>query len=208
MTRLEQDARHLCARFGLRYRVLEAERANVKRRYGVCFSDGTIRIRLRHASTGQPLKYSSLVNTLCHELAHLRHFNHGPHFQAFYARILECARREGIYRPKVTTAPIERPSPAMGGVPRPALAAMSRSTSGRRETAGRAEAGHGGPQGNRMQGDRGGRGIPDRDRKGHRPTAHQLELFMEKRTMEKRTRREPPTSDRMNRKQEERNERS
>ena len=100
MTRLEQDAQHLCARFGLRYRVLEAERANVKRRYGVCFSDGTIRIRLRHAATGRPLKYSSLVNTLCHELAHLRHFNHGPHFQAFYARILHCARREGIYRPK------------------------------------------------------------------------------------------------------------
>lgn len=97
---LERDAIRLCSRFGLRYRVLEAERANVKRRYGVCYSDGTIRIRLRHASTGKALKYSSLVNTLCHELAHLRHFNHGPQFQAFYAKILECARREGIYRPR------------------------------------------------------------------------------------------------------------
>lgn len=99
MARLERDARVLCARFGLRYRVLEAERANVRRRYGVCFSDGTIRIRLRHATTGRALKYSSLVNTLCHELAHLEHFNHGPGFQAFYARILEYARGEGIYRP-------------------------------------------------------------------------------------------------------------
>ncbi|MBK7949899.1 MAG: M48 family metallopeptidase [Deltaproteobacteria bacterium] len=100
LARLERDALHLCARFGLRYRVLEAERANVKRRYGVCFSDGTIRIRLRHASTGRALKYSSLVNTLCHELAHLQHFNHGPRFQALYARILACARRDGLYRPK------------------------------------------------------------------------------------------------------------
>lgn len=100
LARLERDALHLCARFGLRFRVLEAERANVKRRYGVCFSDGTIRIRLRHVATGRPLKYSSLVNTLCHELAHLQHFNHGPRFQALYARILECARRDGIYRPK------------------------------------------------------------------------------------------------------------
>ncbi|MBY0399903.1 M48 family metallopeptidase [Myxococcota bacterium] len=100
LARLERDALHLCARFGLRYRVLEAERANVKRRYGVCYSDGTIRIRLRHATTGRALKYSSLVNTLCHELAHLQHFNHGPRFQALYARILECARRDGIYRPK------------------------------------------------------------------------------------------------------------
>ena len=100
LARLERDALQLCSRFGLRYRVLEAERANVKRRYGVCFSDGTIRIRLRHAATARPLKYSSLVNTLCHELAHLKHFNHGLHFQAFYAQILKCARREGIYRPR------------------------------------------------------------------------------------------------------------
>lgn len=99
LARLERDATVLCARFGLRYRVLEAERANVKRRYGVCFSDGTIRIRLGHATTGRALKYSSLVNTLCHELAHLQHFNHGPRFQAFYGRILEYARGQGIYRP-------------------------------------------------------------------------------------------------------------
>ena len=67
----------------------------MKRRYGVCYADGTIRIRLRHATTGEPLKYSSLVNTLCHELAHLRHFNHGLRFQRFYAQILEFARDRG-----------------------------------------------------------------------------------------------------------------
>lgn len=107
MSWLERDAQRICARFRLRYRVLEAERANVKSRYGVCFSDGTIRIRLRHATTGRPLKYSSLVNTLCHELAHLRHFNHGPQFQTFYGQILEWARREEIYRP----APKRRDAP-------------------------------------------------------------------------------------------------
>lgn len=108
--RLEVDALRICARFRLRYRVLEAERANVKRRYGVCFSDGTIRIRLRHVTSGNPLKYSSLVNTLCHELAHLKHFNHGLGFQAFYAEILGWARRENIYQPrplKTTTKRID-----------------------------------------------------------------------------------------------------
>jgi hypothetical protein len=65
----------------------------------VCFADGTIRIRLHHAVSRRPLKYSSLVNTLCHELAHLRHFNHGPRFKAFYLAILEYARGQGIYRP-------------------------------------------------------------------------------------------------------------
>ena len=49
--------------------------------------------------TGKALKYSSLINTVCHELAHLRHFNHGPRFKAFYFQILDHARREGISRP-------------------------------------------------------------------------------------------------------------
>jgi hypothetical protein len=126
LARLERDALHLCARFGLRYRVLEAERANVKRRYGVCFSDGTIRIRLRHATTGRALKYSSLVNTLCHELAHLQHFNHGPRFQALYARILEFARRDGIYRPRRAEPwdpglPQRSPRPMAPGTAGPAM---------------------------------------------------------------------------------------
>jgi hypothetical protein len=96
---LQRDAERVARRFGLRYKSIDAERANVTRRYGVCFSDGTIRIRLRHAVTGRPLKYSSLVNTLCHELAHLRHFNHGPRFKAFYFELLDFARANGIYRP-------------------------------------------------------------------------------------------------------------
>jgi Protein of unknown function DUF45 len=94
MEGLARDAERLARRFGL-----EAERPQVKRRYGVCFADGTIRIRLHHARLRRPLKYSSLVNTLCHELAHLRHFNHGPRFKAFYLAILEYARSQGIYRP-------------------------------------------------------------------------------------------------------------
>jgi hypothetical protein len=96
---LNRDALRIATAFGLRYRAIEPERPQVKRRLGVCYRDGTIRIRLLHATTRRPLKYSSLVDTLCHELAHLRHFNHGRRFHAFYRRILEHARREGIYRP-------------------------------------------------------------------------------------------------------------
>src|SRR5215475_3135064 len=96
---LVSDAERIARHFGLRYKSIGAERANVRSRYGVCFADGSIRIRLRHAATGRSLKYSSLVNTLCHELAHLRHFNHGPRFKAFYLRILDFARAQGIYEP-------------------------------------------------------------------------------------------------------------
>jgi predicted metal-dependent hydrolase len=101
--RLNRDAAQIAVRFGLAYRSIEAEKPRVKRRYGVCYADGRIRIRLRHNATGEPLKYSSLVNTLCHELAHLKHFNHGERFKAFYLRLLEYARREGIYQPSQRT---------------------------------------------------------------------------------------------------------
>jgi hypothetical protein len=99
MARIRRDGAQIAERFGLRYRVIEAERPRVRRRYGACYADGTIRIRLRHATSGEALKYSSLVNTLCHELAHLRHFNHGLRFRRFYFEILEYARDSGLYQP-------------------------------------------------------------------------------------------------------------
>ena len=110
--RLNFDAERLARRFGLRYRSITAERAGVRSRYGVCYADGAIKIRLRHATTGRPLKYSSLVNTLCHELAHLRHFNHGPRFKAFYFEILDHARALGIYRPGLPAEAPARLAPA------------------------------------------------------------------------------------------------
>jgi hypothetical protein len=120
--RLNRDATLIAARFSLRYRAVEADRANATSRYGICYSDGTIRIRLRHATTGRPLKYSSLVNTLCHELAHLRHFNHGPRFKDFYLRILAYAREAGIYQPSRPRRAASPPALAPRAASPPALA--------------------------------------------------------------------------------------
>jgi WLM domain len=115
---LNRDAERIAGRFGLRYKAIEAERAGVRSRYGVCYSDGVIRIRLRHASTGRPLKYSSLVNTLCHELAHLRHFDHSPRFRSFYLHLLEWARGQGIYRPgPVAARALRAPAPRIDPKP-------------------------------------------------------------------------------------------
>lgn len=110
MERLAADAERIAARFGLEYRSLEAERSNVKSRYGICYDDGTIKIRLNHSVTGEALRYSSIVNTLCHELAHLRHFNHGPRFKGFYLEMLAWSRAQGIYRPRPTAS---RPDPTL-----------------------------------------------------------------------------------------------
>jgi hypothetical protein len=119
IARLNLDGEQIARHFGLRYKSITAERANVKNRYGSCFEDGAIKIRLRHAVTKKPLKYSSLVNTLCHELAHLRYFHHGERFKVFYWQILEYARQQRIYRP---TGPGARPAPQRRQREQPAMA--------------------------------------------------------------------------------------
>lgn len=140
---LERDAARIACVFGLRYRSIEPERPQVKRRLGVCYRDGSIRIRLSHATTGRALRYSSLVDTLCHELAHLRHFNHGRRFHALYRQILEHARRAGIYRPGADEVshvepqprwlpPVVRPPAARGAKPSGA-AIMTAATAARVE---------------------------------------------------------------------------
>ena len=99
LDRLNKDAETLAKKFRLNIKKLAPERRNVRNRYGICFSDGTIQIRLNDLRSGKILRYSSLIDTLCHELAHLRYMNHGLRFQNLYKRILEFARQEKIYCP-------------------------------------------------------------------------------------------------------------
>ncbi len=129
LAQLRWDAKRIAAHFGLTYTAIEAEAPRVKRRYGACFSDGRIKIRLNHARTGRPLKYSSMIDTLCHELAHLKHFNHGPRFRAFYQDILAWARKAGIYQPGLRTNldPFASPSTIPEAATTPAGSVMSSS---------------------------------------------------------------------------------
>ena len=81
MAKLREWGIELAGSFQLRWKCLLAERAGVVDHYGICYEDGEIRIRLRHATTGRLLKESSLVDTLCHEIAHLRHLDHSERFE-------------------------------------------------------------------------------------------------------------------------------
>jgi predicted metal-dependent hydrolase len=99
VAKLRGMAVELAAHFELRYAAIDAEAEGVVAHYGICYADGRIRIRLRHARTRRLLKESSLVDTLCHELAHLRHFDHSVRFRRFHERVLAEARRRGWYRP-------------------------------------------------------------------------------------------------------------
>ena len=99
MLRLKTWGAVLAREFKLSWSALEPEEEGVNEHYGICYEDGLIRIRLRHARTGRLLKESSLVDTLCHELAHLRHLDHRARFKRLYLRILDRARALGYYRP-------------------------------------------------------------------------------------------------------------
>ncbi len=118
--RLRADAARVAAQFKLPPYELDADRPDAHDRYGLCFSDGRIRVRLIHARTGRPLRYSALIDTVVHELAHLRHLNHGPRWEALYERMLAWCRSEGIYTPQArrepTSAPDQSPSPTQLGL--------------------------------------------------------------------------------------------
>lgn len=98
LERLRRDGHAIGEPFDLRFRSLRRTRSDA-RIYGCCDSEGNIRIRLRSRATGEFLKYSSLLATLCHELAHLRHFDHGTDFARLYRQLLDHARVLGLYRP-------------------------------------------------------------------------------------------------------------
>jgi hypothetical protein len=99
MKQLREWGIALAQKFNLRWKRLIPERDGVNGHYGICYEDGEIRIRLRHARTGRILKESSLVDTLCHELAHLKHLDHSVRFKRLYLKILDEARELGIYCP-------------------------------------------------------------------------------------------------------------
>lgn len=97
---LRCDAVRVAEQFKLPPFELDADRPDARERYGLCHGDGRIRVRLINVRTGKPLRYSALIDTVVHELAHLRYMNHGPRWEALYERMLEWCRAEGIYTPK------------------------------------------------------------------------------------------------------------
>ena len=99
LSRLRRHAELLACAFDLPLQAIDAESERVRSRYGICYADGSIKIRLHRLREPDLLKYSVMVDTLCHELAHLRHFDHGRRFWRLYRRIRDYAQRHGIYRP-------------------------------------------------------------------------------------------------------------
>jgi predicted metal-dependent hydrolase len=99
LARIRRDARRIAKRFNLKYLDVITEPPEVRDRYGSCDGDRVIRIRLHKLRDGRFMKYWNLVNTLCHEMAHLKYMNHGKDFKQLYFDILSWARDRQIYVP-------------------------------------------------------------------------------------------------------------
>ena len=116
VAQLRADAERIAAQFHLPAFELDADRPDARGRYGLCDSEGSIRVRLVNVRTGRGLKYSALIDTVVHELGHLRYMNHGPRWEALYRRMLQWARDQGIYEPRpVSPKPTSGPEVAPAG---------------------------------------------------------------------------------------------
>lgn len=62
--------------FGVKVRRVY-EMPNTDRRFGLCSDDKSIGIRILKYKSSKVLKNSTILDTICHELAHLVVWNHG-----------------------------------------------------------------------------------------------------------------------------------
>ena len=101
LSKIRKQGKRIARRFRLKYIDITTEHPLVRARYGSCDEDKVIRIRLHNLRDGKFLKYRNLVHTLCHELAHLKHMDHGKNFKQLNTKILEWARAQRIYNPHI-----------------------------------------------------------------------------------------------------------
>jgi predicted metal-dependent hydrolase len=99
LARIRRDARRIARHFKLRYLDITTEPPEIRDRFGSCDSDRVIRLRLYKLRDGRFFRYWNLVNTLCHEMAHLRYMDHGRNFKQLNRQILAWARVRRIYVP-------------------------------------------------------------------------------------------------------------
>jgi hypothetical protein len=96
--KLKRDVQPILKAFALRFQTIKESVAEGS----LGFNRGRHTIALNVRGKANPMKlrkYSAIMRTMIHELAHLRHMNHGRQFQDFDAELLLWARENGIYRP-------------------------------------------------------------------------------------------------------------
>lgn len=75
--------------FGLELRkVKPLKRKHAKKMYGYCTDKGTVAIGIRDHGEKKLYNAYRIMETIAHELAHVKHWNHGPEWFALYGQIL------------------------------------------------------------------------------------------------------------------------
>lgn len=97
---VEKTLRQYAREFGLRLRTVRvtSERDARDGTYGRCFWSGVIHVTLRWPEPdGRPVLAYSLVETMAHELAHLRHFGHCGRWVRLHAEIFKRMADDGVF---------------------------------------------------------------------------------------------------------------
>ena len=99
LKKIQRDVKPILSEFNLSYRGLKESTAEGS----LGFNRGggqVIALNVRQKRFPMKLrKYSAVMATMIHELAHVRHMNHGPKFKMFEAELMVWARKKGIYKP-------------------------------------------------------------------------------------------------------------
>jgi hypothetical protein len=98
LAKIRRDVQPVLKEFGLSFSTLNESVAEGS----LGFNRGQRIIALNVRQKSNPMllrKYSAIMATMLHELAHLRHMNHGPQFKMFEAELVAWARSHGIYSP-------------------------------------------------------------------------------------------------------------
>ena len=98
LAKVRRDVQPIMAAFNLSFLTLTESVAEGS----LGFNRGKRIIALNVRQKQNPMtlrKYSAIMATMIHELAHLRHMNHGPQFKMFEAELMAWARAERIYTP-------------------------------------------------------------------------------------------------------------